>query len=143
MDRFLEEQEGVRDRSSSPNVNCLLHGDAKRQRTSTIMANNHTESGKSESWDGTTSEEPLVDLSNTETLVPITATTSPSSLLPPPAPPPPVPPATIALASSPSSFSVPSGMAQINSPPTPLQNHDSNPHDFSPSSDNVLPHLPS
>lgn len=32
MDRFLEEQEGVRDRSSSPNVNSLMHTDNKRQK---------------------------------------------------------------------------------------------------------------
>lgn len=33
MDRFLEEQEtgsGNRDRSSSPNINCLIYGDPKR-----------------------------------------------------------------------------------------------------------------
>lgn len=40
MDRFLEEQEGVRDRSSSPNVNCLLSGDIKRQRVSTNSMSN-------------------------------------------------------------------------------------------------------
>ena len=51
MDRFLEEQEGVRDRSSSPNVNCLLYGDAKRQRTNTNMANND-DSKSLELWDG-------------------------------------------------------------------------------------------
>lgn len=50
MDRFLEEQEGVRDRSSSPNVHCLLYGDSKRQKTSTGM-NNADDSKSLESWD--------------------------------------------------------------------------------------------
>ena len=51
MDRFLEEQEGVRDRSSSPNVHCLLYGDTKRQRTNTCLANNE-DSKSLELWDG-------------------------------------------------------------------------------------------
>lgn len=43
MDRFLEEQEsgasncgstgGQRDRSASPNIQCLIYGDPKRQHT--------------------------------------------------------------------------------------------------------------
>lgn len=51
MDRFLEEQEGVRDRSSSPNVHCLLYGDTKRQRTNTNLVN-HEDIKSSENWDG-------------------------------------------------------------------------------------------
>ncbi|XP_033218731.1 mesoderm induction early response protein 1 isoform X2 [Belonocnema kinseyi] len=52
MDRFLEEQEGVRDRSSSPNVNSsLLYGDAKRQRTNANMTNNE-DSKSLDLWDG-------------------------------------------------------------------------------------------
>ena len=54
MDRFLEEQEGVRDRSSSPNVHCLLYGDAKRQRTNANLAN-HEEIKSSDNLDGTSS----------------------------------------------------------------------------------------
>ncbi|OXU27059.1 hypothetical protein TSAR_008600 [Trichomalopsis sarcophagae] len=61
MDRFLEEQEGVRDRSSSPNVHCLmLYGDAKRQRTNANSTSNEEPScgggNKSglDSWDGAT-----------------------------------------------------------------------------------------
>ncbi|KAK0173762.1 hypothetical protein PV328_006910 [Microctonus aethiopoides] len=151
MDRFLEEQEGVRDRSSSPNVNCLIHGDAKRQRTAVNMANNHSESGKStESWDGAMSEDPLGELSNTEAAS-TTITSPPSSLLPPLAPPPPPPPPLLIPSSSSSltpptssstSLSVSSTMAQINSSPIASQNLESTTHDYSPMSDNVLTHLP-
>lgn len=76
MDRFLEEQEGVRDRSSSPNVHCLLYGDAKRQRSSTNVTNND-ESKSTEPWDGNTVD-PLAD---------INGPTPPASLPPPPPPP--------------------------------------------------------
>ncbi|XP_057324493.1 mesoderm induction early response protein 1 isoform X2 [Microplitis mediator] len=155
MDRFLEEQEGVRDRSSSPNVNCLIHGDAKRQRSNANMTNNHNEGGKStESWDGATSEDPLGDANSTDS-VSATVTSPPSSLLPPPAPPPLVSsaPASAPLLSS-SSSSPPSSSSsnvlstppapQLNPPPVP-QNHET-PHDYPPplppSSDNVLSHLP-
>ncbi|XP_050584090.1 mesoderm induction early response protein 1 isoform X2 [Bombus affinis] len=79
MDRFLEEQEGVRDRSSSPNVHCLLYGDAKRQR-STVNAPNNDEAKSAEPWDGTVID-PLAD-SNGPTPAP--------PPLPPPPPPPPV-----------------------------------------------------
>ncbi|XP_029156436.1 mesoderm induction early response protein 1 isoform X2 [Nylanderia fulva] len=75
MDRFLEEQEGVRDRSSSPNVHCLLYGDAKRQRSSTSVINND-ESKSAEAWDGN-----AVD--------PLTEMNGPTPAPPPPPPPPP------------------------------------------------------
>lgn len=58
MDRFLEEQEGVRDRSSSPNVNCLLYGDAKRQRTDKNLTNNE-DSKSLELWDGAAGPGPI------------------------------------------------------------------------------------
>lgn len=58
MDRFLEEQEGVRDRSSSPNVHCLLYGDAKRQRTNANLGNNE-DSKSLELWDGTAGTGPI------------------------------------------------------------------------------------
>lgn len=58
MDRFLEEQEGVRDRSSSPNVHCLLYGDAKRQRTNANLGNNE-DSKSLELWDGSAGPGPL------------------------------------------------------------------------------------
>ncbi|XP_023290476.1 mesoderm induction early response protein 1 isoform X2 [Orussus abietinus] len=51
MDRFLEEQEGVRDRSSSPSIHCLLYGDAKRQRTGPSIANSE-ETKLLDSWEG-------------------------------------------------------------------------------------------
>ncbi|XP_074105036.1 uncharacterized protein LOC141531250 isoform X1 [Cotesia typhae] len=155
MDRFLEEQEGVRDRSSSPNVNCLIHGDAKRQRGNPNMTNNHNEGGKStESWDGATSEDPLGDANSTDS-VSATVTSATSSLLPPPAPPPLIsssPSSTAPLSSSSSSTSNVSSnvlstpmVTQPNPPPTGPQNHESS-HDYPPplppSSDNVLPHLP-
>lgn len=52
MDRFLEEQEGVRDRSSSPNVHCLLYGDAKRQRMQSNSINNE-DAKPLDNWDET------------------------------------------------------------------------------------------
>ncbi|XP_050463533.1 mesoderm induction early response protein 1 isoform X3 [Cataglyphis hispanica] len=76
MDRFLEEQEGVRDRSSSPNVHCLLYGDAKRQRSSTNVINND-ESKSTEPWDGN-AVDPLAEING--------------PTAPPPPPPPPPPP---------------------------------------------------
>lgn len=89
MDRFLEEQEGVRDRSSSPNVNCLLYGDAKRQRSS-VSVTNSDEAKSTEAWDGN-SVDPLADING-------------PTPAPPPPPPPPPPPlvtsATIAACSS-------------------------------------------
>lgn len=88
MDRFLEEQEGVRDRSSSPNVNYLLHGDAKRQRTS--MTNNHEGKSSVESWDTTTGD-PVSDIGTGELPQNLVTTNSPTSILPPPPPPPPPP----------------------------------------------------
>lgn len=75
MDRFLEEQEGVRDRSSSPNVHCLLYGDAKRQRSSTSVTNND-ESKSADAWDGN-AVDPLADVNG------------PTPAPPPPPPPPP------------------------------------------------------
>lgn len=54
MDRFLEEQEGVRDRSSSPNVHCLLYGDAKRQRMQANSINNE-DAKPLDNWDETLS----------------------------------------------------------------------------------------
>ncbi|XP_017876091.1 mesoderm induction early response protein 1 isoform X2 [Ceratina calcarata] len=89
MDRFLEEQEGVRDRSSSPNVHCLLYGDAKRQRTTATAPNN--EEAKSEPWDGATID-PLADMNG--------PTPGPP---PPPFPPPPPPAPTTAIVSPSSS----------------------------------------
>ncbi|XP_011165308.1 mesoderm induction early response protein 1 isoform X4 [Solenopsis invicta] len=76
MDRFLEEQEGVRDRSSSPNVHCLLYGDVKRQRSSTSVTNND-ESKSTDAWDGN-AVDPLADVNG--------------PTAPPPPPPPPPPP---------------------------------------------------
>ncbi|XP_076668017.1 mesoderm induction early response protein 1 isoform X1 [Andrena cerasifolii] len=78
MDRFLEEQEGVRDRSSSPNVHCLLYGDAKRQRSTTSTTNND-EPKSVEQWDG-----PVDSLADQNGPTPA----------PPPLPPPPPPPLT-------------------------------------------------
>ncbi|XP_011068016.1 PREDICTED: mesoderm induction early response protein 1 isoform X2 [Acromyrmex echinatior] len=75
MDRFLEEQEGVRDRSSSPNVHCLLYGDTKRQRSSTSVTNND-ESKSTDAWDGNVID-PLADVNG------------PTPAPPPPPPPPP------------------------------------------------------
>lgn len=86
MDRFLEEQEGVRDRSSSPNVNYLLHGDAKRQRTN--ITNNHEGKSSVESWDTTTGD-PVSDIGTGELSQNMVTTNSPTSILPPPPPPPP------------------------------------------------------
>lgn len=86
MDRFLEEQEGVRDRSSSPNVHCLLYGDAKRQRSAVSVANND-ESKSTEQWDGIAAD-PLADLNGP----------TPGTPLPPPPPPP--APAAITLPST-------------------------------------------
>ncbi|XP_015585725.1 mesoderm induction early response protein 1 isoform X1 [Cephus cinctus] len=63
MDRFLEEQEGVRDRSSSPNIHCLLYGDTKRQRSSASLTNPE-ESKLMESWDGGGAIDPLADLNS-------------------------------------------------------------------------------
>ncbi|XP_034948669.1 mesoderm induction early response protein 1 isoform X2 [Chelonus insularis] len=143
MDRFLEEQEGVRDRSSSPNVNCLILGDVKRQRTSTNMTNNHAEGGKStESWDGTANEDPLGDLNNAENLT-STVTSPSSSLLPPPAPPSvPSAPTTTPPSSASPSLTTSSNLAQTNSTPTVPQNHEPVSHDYTPTSDNVLSNLP-
>ncbi|XP_066586919.1 mesoderm induction early response protein 1 isoform X2 [Prorops nasuta] len=76
MDRFLEEQEGVRDRSSSPNVHCLLYGDVKRQRTSANATN--SEDTKPETWDSG-AVDPLADHNGPTPAPP-----------PPPPPPPPV-----------------------------------------------------
>ncbi|XP_076246060.1 mesoderm induction early response protein 1 isoform X2 [Calliopsis andreniformis] len=87
MDRFLEEQEGVRDRSSSPNVHCLLYGDAKRQRSTASTANNE-EPKSVEQWDGS-AVDPLADLNG-------------PTPAPPPPPPPPPPPSTSAVTVSPS-----------------------------------------
>ncbi|XP_011308379.1 mesoderm induction early response protein 1 isoform X2 [Fopius arisanus] len=134
MDRFLEEQEGVRDRSSSPNVNCLLHGDVKRQRTSANLSNNHE--GKSELWDNQGSEDPSalgsdVGVAEAPTSLP---PSSPLSILPPP-PLPPLPPPAKSSSGSPTPFT-PSSELPINSTPP---NH---PHEFSTSSDTVSPHLP-
>lgn len=79
MDRFLEEQEGVRDRSSSPNVHCLmLYGDAKRQRTNANSTSNDEPSSggvnKSglDSWDGATT----TNASSTTTTTSASATTT-------------------------------------------------------------------
>lgn len=81
MDRFLEEQEGVRDRSSSPNVNCLLYGDAKRQRGSVnTLANNHSEEVKSlDTWDGVMTDESLGDVNNMNMSTGTTTTTTTST----------------------------------------------------------------
>ncbi|XP_036140065.1 mesoderm induction early response protein 1 isoform X2 [Monomorium pharaonis] len=76
MDRFLEEQEGVRDRSSSPNVHCLLYGDTKRQRSSSSVINND-ESKSADAWDGN-AVDPLADVNG------------PTAPPPPPPPPPPL-----------------------------------------------------
>ncbi|XP_020291669.1 mesoderm induction early response protein 1 isoform X3 [Pseudomyrmex gracilis] len=84
MDRFLEEQEGVRDRSSSPNVHCLLYGDTKRQRSSASVTNN--DEIKSETWDGN-AVDPLADANG-------------PTAAPPPPPPPPPPPLTTTTSSS-------------------------------------------
>ncbi|XP_047114110.1 mesoderm induction early response protein 1 isoform X3 [Schistocerca piceifrons] len=43
MDRFLEEQEGHRDRSSSPNINCLIYGDPKRRGSGGTGASSTTD----------------------------------------------------------------------------------------------------
>lgn len=86
MDRFLEEQEGVRDRSSSPNVHCLLYGDAKRQRSSTSVINND-ESKSTDAWDGN-AVDPLADVNGPT---------------PPPPPPPPPPPLVTSAATTMSS----------------------------------------
>ncbi|XP_014214243.1 mesoderm induction early response protein 1 isoform X2 [Copidosoma floridanum] len=53
MDRFLEEQEGVRDRSSSPNVNYLMHTDKRQRIAANSMGNEETSSGKlnHENWE--------------------------------------------------------------------------------------------
>lgn len=99
MDRFLEEQEGVRDRSSSPNVHCLLYGDAKRQR-STVNAPHNDEAKSAEPWDGTVID-PLAD-SNGPTPAP------PS--LPPPPPPPPVSTAVTVSSSGSVSTTLPSSI---------------------------------
>lgn len=87
MDRFLEEQEGVRDRSSSPNVNYLLYGDAKRQRASVSVTNND-EAKSTETWDGN-SVDPLADING--------------PTAPPPPPPPPPPPLATSAATTVSS----------------------------------------
>lgn len=89
MDRFLEEQEGVRDRSSSPNVHCLLYGDAKRQRSSTSVINND-ESKSAEAWDGN-AVDPLAEING-------------PTPAPPPPPPPPPPLITSAAATMSSSM---------------------------------------
>ncbi|CAL1688294.1 unnamed protein product [Lasius platythorax] len=89
MDRFLEEQEGVRDRSSSPNVHCLLYGDAKRQRSSTSVINND-ESKSAEAWDGN-AVDPLAEING-------------PTPAPPPPPPPPPPLVTSAAATMSSSM---------------------------------------
>ncbi|XP_011332212.1 mesoderm induction early response protein 1 isoform X2 [Ooceraea biroi] len=89
MDRFLEEQEGVRDRSSSPNVHCLIYGDTKRQRSSASVTNND-ESKSTDAWDGNNAVDPLADING-------------PTPQPPPPPPPPPPPLVTSVATTVSS----------------------------------------
>ncbi|XP_015123478.1 mesoderm induction early response protein 2 isoform X2 [Diachasma alloeum] len=142
MDRFLEEQEGVRDRSSSPNVNCLLHGDVKRQRTSANLSNNH-EGKSAELWENQGNEDSSAlgtdnDAAEAPTNVP---PSSPFSILPPP-PLPPLPPTTESSNVSPRLFN-PTSEPPMNSIPQnqPHELHQS-PPEFSTSSDIVASHLP-
>ncbi|KAL7289031.1 hypothetical protein TKK_0016986 [Trichogramma kaykai] len=78
MDRFLEEQEGVRDRSSSPNVHSMLHGDVKRQRTSTNSLSNDDPPGKSnvDNWDGATCTASTSTVVTSTTSGPLATTTT-------------------------------------------------------------------
>ena len=166
MDRFLEEQEGVRDRSSSPNVNSsLLYGDAKRQRTSSnTLANNHSEEVKSvDAWDGLTTDDSLGDLNNPTTTG--TTTTSPTM---------PASSATAATTTTttttttpsstssssageslstiqnspttppppPTITSAPLGSTPGDTPTTPNHTNDTPRHGYSPSPENVLSNLP-
>lgn len=66
MDRFLEEQEGVRDRSSSPNNHYLHNSDIKRQRSSLSTTINESDTKQMESWSSSGGAvDPLADLNNT------------------------------------------------------------------------------
>lgn len=67
MDRFLEEQEGVRDRSSSPNNHCLhnAEGGKRHQRSSISSTINETDAKHIDSWaSGGGAVDPLADLNN-------------------------------------------------------------------------------
>ncbi|XP_012260355.2 mesoderm induction early response protein 1-like isoform X2 [Athalia rosae] len=65
MDRFLEEQEGVRDRSSSPNNHYLHHSDSKRQRSSLSTGINEMDTKQVvDSWSSSGAVDPLRDPSN-------------------------------------------------------------------------------
>ncbi|XP_063995155.1 mesoderm induction early response protein 1 isoform X2 [Diachasmimorpha longicaudata] len=144
MDRFLEEQEGVRDRSSSPNVNCLLHGDVKRQRTNVNLSNNHE--GKSvELWESQGNDEPSGIGADGDAVAEGPTNTSPSSppsILPPPPLPSNLPATTESSTVSPTSFN-PTSDPPINSV---SQNHThelyQSPPEFPTSSDIVAAHLP-
>ncbi|XP_046482083.1 mesoderm induction early response protein 1 isoform X2 [Neodiprion pinetum] len=67
MDRFLEEQEGVRDRSSSPNNHChhSVDGGKRHQRSSISSAINETDTKHIDSWSTSGGVDPLADTNNT------------------------------------------------------------------------------